>query len=259
MAIATVNGVAWASIATLNGVAKASVQTLNGKSAGSSTPTAPSISQHNGAANNTTTATTLSNVVTGDLILVWASNYEWNNTGTPTSVAMSDSASNTYTAHQTTPLNIGEAGNSYMTCNAWTAVANGNAATLTITVTTGDYRGVIAVNMGQVYDAGIHDDGGTRKYATNFSDTQALLVDNATTTYSHDYVIAGVCWYESDHEPVQVSDWAVIRTVGDVNNNRLSIIGKQVTATGNYDPQMNFTVGNTHYAALGYVIKGEAV
>lgn len=226
---------------------------------GGGTPTAPSILQHNGAgANATSTATTLSNVVAGDLIIVFGNNYEWNATGVPTSITISDSASNTYTAHQSTPINIGEAGNSYMTCNGWTAVANANAATLTITVATGDFQAVIAVNMGQVHDAGIHDDGGTRKYHTNFSSTQALLVDNATTTYSHDYVIAGVSWYESSHEPVQSGGWTIIRNVGTTDN-RIAIIGQAVTATGNYDPACTFTVGDTHFAALGYVIKGKNV
>jgi hypothetical protein len=232
----------------------------------SSSATAPSVLQANGASNSdaTRTTTTLTGVVAGDLILVWGSGYD--GVGTPLVPTVQDSTTgtfanttvsvNSYTPHLATAHNIGAVGSTYMVCQGWHTLAAGAAATLTIGVPAGSYRGLIAVNMGQVHDAGLWDDGGTRKATTEYSSSLAPIVDNATTTYSHDYVIACITHYESAPNFVADAGWPILFQVGDASTNRMAVVGKAVTAIGDYDPIIGRDGVNTQYSFIGYVVQG---
>lgn len=236
-------------------------------SGGGSTPTAPSLkgsavgSFGNGGARTTTT---LPSVAVGDLILAWGSAYD--GVATPVNVTMQDSAngtfadsSNTYAAALATPLNVVEGGSDYMTFNGWSAVAQANVTTLTLGVGAGNYRAIMAVNMGQVFDAARFDDGGTRKSILQYTGVgTAPTVNNDTTTYSHCYVIAGFAHYQSAVVPTQFSDWAILLAVGDNDNNRMTLVGKAVTTIGDYDPALQFPGSPlTQVGGISFVVKGK--
>lgn len=238
----------------------------------SGTPTAPSVKQVNGASNANAggTLTTLSNVVAGDLILVWASAYDSGSSAAVPNVQDSTTGSfanntatvNTYTVHTATAQEIGLAasGNTaYMVAQGWHTIASGAAITLTVRIPTGSYRGIIAVNMGQVHDAGLFDDGGTRKATNEFTSSLAPIVNNDVTTYSHDYVIAGITHYDSGTGFVADANWPILLSIGDSSTNRMAVVGKAVTAIGDYDPVIGRDGVNTRYAFIGYVIKGKNV
>lgn len=224
-------------------------------SGGGGTPTAPSIvgtpqvGYNNGGSTVTVTLTSLS---IGDLIVVGGSVYQ---AATVVNGAVT-APSHTFTRITASDVQI----NADLTMNGWYAVAT-TSGSLTITLTGGDYRGLLAFRV-QNYDAGILD-GTPVTLDTNEGSGANVVTTMNATSYTHDLVLAIACWYDSDRVMTYDGSWPLISGAGSPGSNngsnsqnQMIVIGKQVTSTATYTPTFVSNALSTDIGVVAFAIKG---
>jgi lysophospholipase L1-like esterase len=224
-------------------------------------PTAPSIvgtpqvNYVNGV--GTPATVTLADVQVGDLIVAGFSTYAAGNMPTTAITAPG------ITFNKAIATDVGI--DADLAFNCFTGVAT-QAGSITITGSSGDYKGLVAMRV-QNYDAAIFD--GTPGFVDTYYNGDSLPVSVALepTTYSHDLILYFGSWYESADMMVYDAAWPLIEGTGAPNSNngsnmqnQIIVVGKQVTSTGTYTPAFTGQSNNgTPVGGIAFAIKGKNV
>lgn len=201
-------------------------------------------------------------LLAGDIIVSWGVLYEA--ATTPVEPTISDNVFGAHDKAVASALNIdaflGNA-STYTTFNGFTKrVTSAQPAGVTLTIAGGVYvtmqslvvRGANAVTPLDVPVASYLGQGTIGIPAT---------VNMQPTTYPNDLILCGVTWYESAQVQVPNAAWPVIDGYndGDSNKGQMVVLGKTVTATGDYDPTINPAANSsTYYAMVAFAFKGTA-
>lgn len=89
----------------------------------------------------------------------------------------------------------------------------------------------------------------------------AVPITLATTTFSHDYILAAFFWYDSDRVHTIDAAWPQLFAWngGQSDRNQIIVVGKAVTATGDYAPFITAGTPGTSIGGIAIAFKGVTV
>ena len=199
---------------------------------------------------------TFSNVVAGDLIVAFTSKY-YGDEGLLTisdTIDGSYTDSATYTKQLPTSVDVGSGAN--MLLNVFTTVASSNSATRKVRFNNDGYASMIVIIVRGAVTSSIFDNSGS--FPTNSGEMSGdVVLNNPVSTNANNLILAYYGWYQSGNQGTVNGDWPLIEGFndGDGQTNQSVVVGKQVTAIGNYDPV--FSMNNyTSVGGISVVIKG---
>lgn len=258
MAISHKNGIALSAIASVMAVAIGSISGFAGEAVSapppSGSPTAPSpVGSAVGNYVSGSTADVTQNItglVAGNLLVAVVSTYLNSTLIDPTVSA----PGYTWTARGPLVTIGGDVG-----FRVYTAPIPSNGSVTVTSSNAGNYKSLVLQQMQNV-DAAVVDvtpvsrvfyEGGTTPFPITLG----------ATTYTHDFIFAAFGWYTSDLILGVDAAWPALFqwNAGQDDRNQIILVGKQVTATGTYAPQIIANSVGTDIGGIAIAFKGKAV
>lgn len=231
--------------------------TFGAAGGGGSTPTAPAlVGSAVGAFTSGVTddiTRTLTGAVSGNTVVVIAAMYKDATVIDPTVT----SPGYTFTARGALATAAAD-----LTLKAFTAPVPSNGNPVFTISNAADYKSIVVLqlehNHSDIVDVSPVSDGHPTLSGISAAPLGLTL---ATTTYTHDFILLAVTWYDSGRIHTIDAAWPQLFAwnAGETDRNQIIVVGKAVTSTGDYSPFITAGTPGTDFAAVAIAFKGKEV